>query len=140
MRTILVPLSSAVEAQLSELGRRDRDVARAIIARLRLEPELGQLATRGLLADARVRRVRFDADTDVSDVLVSKRDRLRTGAQDQSAGAKLRVVYWEHIHPQRDVRFIEVLSVGAAHRTDSKPDVYDNAAAIIRSRQEGDRR
>ena len=132
MRTIVAPLALEVEAELEALPRRLRAIARRYIHRLRLEPELGALVQRGLLADHRCRRVYFDASSKPDDLFGSSARQARRGDQDLAAGPKWRIVYSVREAPNAGVRLIVILAVGEGHPPPARRSAYELAEARLR--------
>lgn len=136
MRTIVVPRSAAVVAQIEELPHAVRAAAEQIISALALQPELGQAVGRGVLRDAGARVVRFDETTRVVGLDERIQGRRRRGDQPEHEGANWRVVYWPRVHRGREIRFVEVLAVGVGHTQPPDSSAYEIAGAIVRARQE----
>jgi len=128
----MAPLATEVRAELDALPRRLRQVARRYIQRLRLEPDLGVPAGRGLLADHRCRRVYFDASSKPDDLFGASAVRGLRGDQDPSAGPKWRIVYAVREAPSAGVRLIVILAVGEGHPAPGRRSAYELAEARLR--------
>ena len=89
MRTIVAPLAVDVRAELEGLPRRLRPIAQRYIKRLRLEPDLGAPAGRGLLADHRCRRVYFDASSKPDDLFGASAVRASARGSRRQRGAEV---------------------------------------------------
>ena len=133
MRTIIAPLCADVRAELDGLPRRLRPVAQRYIQRLRLEPDLGAPAGRGLLADHRCRRVYFDASSKPDDLFGASAVRARRGDQDLADGPKWRIVYSVREAPNAGVRLIMILAVGEGHPPTTRRSAYELAEARLRN-------
>ena len=132
MRTIVAPLGSEVEAQLTGLDAQVARVARRYIRRLWLEPYLGVPIARGLLCEHGCRRVYFDRDDHPDDVLGARAGAKRRGDEDLSAGPKFRIVYWVREAPRAQVRVIRILAVGEGHPRPPRRSAYELALEQLR--------
>ena len=132
MRTIVAPLAVDVRAELEGLPRRLRPIAQRYVKRLRLEPDLGAPAGRGLLADHRCRRVYFDASSKPDDLFGASAVRARRGDQDAGEGPKWRIVYSVREAPNAGVRLIVILAVGEGHPAPGRRSAYELAETRLR--------
>jgi hypothetical protein len=138
MRTVVVVLPEA-DAQLRALGERDRQleqVAREYIARLRLQPDLGQPVERGYLNAIAARRIRFGRDDRPGQLFGEDRGSVRRGDQDPSDGPAWRIVYTADESPKAAVRLVVIASVGVGHAASGHENAYQAAERVMRSRKE----
>lgn len=115
--TTLIPLSTAVQQDLSTLDADVEAIALGFIGLLKIDTERGQPFTTGRLGDHEARRVYFDrGDYPMRDQFSSKR-RTRSVDARSEGGRAYRILYKAHklVHQGEEHTLIEVLSVGRGH-------------------------